>query len=316
MNADQAECVGPAQPTWAEEETTLAESNTTNEASVSSSASSPASYQLMLPRIKAVKEPRPITLDSMYIVTMVLGCLPRILQLRDQLLRLPDFAASLLDDLDDMARALQHAHGLYLQATKSPLALQSLLDRATVLRDLLLAEAVVHAKRGVINPDSFREVKKTAGHRGLVVDLQILVATLKEKLPELAGKSAVNAEELNSAVLLIDTLTEAIGTKEHSPAMREETIEIRAKAFSLLVESYEEVRNAVIYVRRREGDADSFAPSLYANRTRSSSAPSEDTATTGVHPVATPPATAPTSATADLNATLAQEGPFKRASQG
>jgi hypothetical protein len=111
------------------------------------------------------------------------------LQLREQLQKLPDFDPNLLDELDDMARALQHAHGLYLQATKSPQALQSLLDRATALRDLLLAEAVVQAKRGIVNPDAFREVKKTGGHRGLVVDLQILVATFNEKLSEIAGKA-------------------------------------------------------------------------------------------------------------------------------
>jgi hypothetical protein len=294
----------------------VADENSASESSVPSSDSSPASYQRLLPRIMAVTDQRPITVDVMYVVTLVLGCVARIEQLRAELLKMPDFQASLLDDLDDMARALQHAHGLYLQATKSPQALQNLLDRATVLRDLLHAEAIVQAKRGVVNPDSFREVKKNNGHRALVVDLQILVATLREKLSTLTGKSSVTGEELDSAVLLIDTLTQAIGTKEHTPAMREETIEIRTKAFALLVSAYEEVRSAVVYVRRRAADADNFAPSLYANRTaRTTPTPSEDTGSTGVHPVATP-APANTSASADLSATLTQNGPFKRASEG
>jgi hypothetical protein len=263
----------------------------------------------------SIKGERPINVDVMYVVTLILGTQARILALRDELVRLPDFDAQALDDLDDMARALQHAHGLYLQATKSPQALQSLLDRATSVRDVLLADAVALAKRGIFNPDSFREVKRNSGHRALVVDLQILVATFREKLAEIAGRSSVNAAELDNAVVLIDTLTEAIGTKEHSPAMREESIQIRAKAFELVVQTYDEVRNGVMYVRRRVGDADSIAPSLYSNRvsgTRSAPSSSDENATTGVHPVAQPAAPDVSPPSADLSATLAQNGPFKR----
>lgn len=167
-----------------------------------------------------------------------------------------------------------------------------------------------------MNPDAFREVKRNNGHRALVVDLQILVATFREKLAELNGKSLVTTEELDSATLLIDTLTEAIGLKEHSPQAREQTITIRAKAFTLVANAWEEVRHAVMYLRRRQGDADLIAPSLYSNRTsggKPSAPPSDDNATTGVHPLPSEAAAAPqTTPSADLSASLAQSGPFKR----
>lgn len=297
----------------------MPDTNIATEPQLPSTESSPAAYQRLLPQIMAEQEERPVNVDVMYVVTLILGSLPRIRALRDELLKLPGFEPSLIDDLDDQARALQHSHGLYLQATKSPQALQSLLDRATALRDVLLADATALAKRGLLNPDAFREVKRNNGHRALVVDLQILVATFNEKLSELSGRSSVNAEELNNAVLLIDTLTEAIGTKEHSPAMREETIQIRAKALNMVARNYEEVRNSVIYIRRRHGDADGIAPSLYSNRaapTRSAPSTNEDSGTTGVHPIAgnaaTPTLPSTTAASADLSATLAQNGPFKR----
>jgi hypothetical protein len=77
-----------------------------------------------------------------------------------------------------------------------------------------------------------------------VVDLQILVQTLREKLPDIQGKSHITAQELDEAVLLVDTLTQAIGTKEHSPQVREQTVSIRAKALRMVTNAWDEIRSA------------------------------------------------------------------------
>lgn len=286
---------------------------------LSGSESSPAAYAQLLPTIMAQDDERVVNVDVMFVVTLILGSLPTVRTLQPQLARLPDFDITLLDRIDDMVRALQHSHGLYLQATKSPVALQALIDRATDLREVFHADAIALAKRGVLNPDSFREVKRNNGHRALVVDLQILVQTLREKLPAIQGKSHVTAQELDEAVLLVDTLTQAIGTKEHSPQVREQTVTIRAKALRMVTNAWDEIRSATAWVRRREGDAERFAPSIYSNRASSKPAAEEadPNAATGVHPVASaePGATPDANPTTNLSAELAQKS-FKRSSEG
>lgn len=295
----------------------MADANSTAFAPLSSIESSPAAYEKLLPAIMAYEEARIVNVDVMFVVTLILGSLSQLETQREALARLDGFDIALLDQIDDMARALQHAHGLYLQATKSALPLQALIDRASALRDVLYADATALATRGVINADSFREVKRNNGHRALVVDLQILVQTLREKLPQITGKSHVTAQELDETVLLIDTLTQAIGTKEHSPQVREQTITIRAKALRMVTDAWDEIQAAVAWVRRRERDAEKFAPSFYSNRGSSKPAAQEPdaNATTGVHPVVTEPSATPVNPTTDFNAALSQTQ-FKRSGEG
>lgn len=47
-----------------------------------------------------------------------------------------------------------------------------------------------------------------------------------------------------------------------------EVSRIRQQELTLLVQSYEEVRRAVVYLRWHEADADTITPSLYAGRGR------------------------------------------------
>lgn len=280
--------------------------------------SSPASYARLLPKIMAVEGTIHINVEVMYVVTLVLGHLKQIEALRDALsATLKDFDRNALDELDDCARALQHAHGLYLQATKSPVALQGLVDNATQLRDVLLTDATALAKRGLLNADSFREVKRNNGHRALIVDLQVLVATFRERWTEIVGRTAVQAEELDRAIVLVDTLTQAVGSKEHSPVAQAEATAIREKAFLLLVRTYNEIREGVLYVRRKHGDGELIAPSLYTGRgagaKRGREQPDADESD-GLN-VATSAATeaqVPQSPAASLTANLSANGPFKR----
>jgi hypothetical protein len=277
---------------------------------------SPAAYQRLLPRIMAVQEERTINVDVLSVVLMTMAKLPGIYALRDVLVTLKDFDVAGLEDLDDVTRALLHSHGLYLQATKAPASLQSLVARSESLRDLFWSEAQTQIKRGNINPDSLREVKRSTGHRVLLTDLQILHTTLSEALPKLAGKTSITQAELDEVVLLIDTLAGALGNREYTQAAQQQATVIRAKAFTLLASIYDEVRAAVLYVRRKHEDGDEIAPSLYANRTAGTKRPPEEETpdpTTGVVPVA-PPAPSPTapSLTEELSSSLAQNGPIRR----
>lgn len=285
-----------------------------------SSELSPAAYQRLLPRIMAVQEERPINVDVLSVVLMILAKLPGIHALRDELRStLKDFDEAAFEDLDDVTRALLHSHGLYLQATKAPASLQSLVARCESLRDLFWAEAQTQIKRGNINPDSLREVKRSTGHRILLTDLQILRTTLSEVLPKLGGKTSIAQAELDEVVLLIDTLAGALGNRDYTQAAQHQATVVRAKAFQLLASIYDHVRAGVLYVRRAHGDGDEIAPSLYANRVTSAKRPAEEEApTTGIHPVVQPapgepvPSQPAPSLTEELKNSVAQSGPIKR----
>lgn len=260
-----------------------------------------------------------MNVDVLSVVLMVMGKLPRILMLRESLRTiLTDFNEADFDELDDVNQALLHGHGLYLKATKSPAPLQNLVQRAEPLRDVMYADAITQVKRGSINPDALREVKRTTGHRILLTDLQILHAVYREKLPELRGKTTVTPEELDEVMLLIDTLAHALGLREHSEVEQAEATIIRAKAFALLVSIYDNIRAGILYVRRHHGDGDDIAPSAYSNRSGAKRPAEEAPSDTGVRPVvaAEPENPAAASPSTDLSSALAQNGPFKRSSEG
>jgi hypothetical protein len=276
----------------------------------------------LLPKIMTVEGPLPhINVDVMIVVTSIIGRMKQIEAMTTVLTsKLKDFDPQLIADLDDYTRALQHAHGLYLQATKSPNALQSLLDQAAQQRELLHADAIALAKRNLLNADSFKDVKKTNGHRALIVDLQVLVATFRERWESVKDRTAVRPEELDSTVALIDTLTEAVGIKDASPAVQQQVTLIRQKAFALVTRAYDQIRAGLIYARREEGDADSIAPSLYVGRsnggkrqddTEIPEEPSDGLTTTPAQPNAATPASA-----SSLSANLAASGAFQRSNGG
>jgi hypothetical protein len=286
-----------------------------------------ASFELLNSRIMGVEGNTHINVDLMYVAMLTRAQVPAIQKIRPELeAKLKDFDASLIDDIDPMSRALQHAHGLYLQATKAPAALQSLVDAGTDLRELLFGEANTLVRRGLINADSIREVKRGPGYRPLILDLQILVQTFRERWAEIKERTGVKPEEIDAAEALVDTLTDAVITKDYSPAAQAHATVVREKAFLLLARTYGEVRDAVIYARRKEGDADLIAPSIYGNRSRRAQAAeeSEGSASTAdndqeASAEAKEKGTkaerpAQPSPVANLNAELDAAGQFKRAS--
>src|SRR5688572_7469907 len=107
-----------------------------------SSDLSPAAYQRLLPRIMAVEEERVVNVDLLSVVLMLMAKWPGIAEQREPLrTTLNDFDAASFDIAHDVVRAVLHAHGLYLQATKSPAPLHGLVARCEPLRDLFWSEA-------------------------------------------------------------------------------------------------------------------------------------------------------------------------------
>jgi hypothetical protein len=101
----------------------------------------------------------------------------------------------------------------------------------------------------------------------------------------------------------------AIGEKEQAPAVVADASARRARAFTLFVRAYDQVRRAVTYLRWEDDDADLIAPSLYRGRGAAkpkadgdvAPAPSADKTAPATPSVATTPATTKPSSSSAQN---------------
>lgn len=74
---------------------------------------------------------------------------------------------------------------------------------------------------------------------------------------------------MDEASRLGTTLLRAIGAKEVGEVRKDQSQDwslLRARAFRLLVNAYEELRRATLYVRWYQGDAAAYTPSLHSRQ--------------------------------------------------
>ena len=222
-------------------------------------------YHQVLPLLLAIpadKLPR-INLNVLDAVVTVLGLLPKLRELRDRMVHaLPEFNPEALDRLELDAAALAHADLLRRQTPESSKALQRVAAEAIRVRNLLRADAVPLAARGLIDTDALKAYDGTNGYKVLAFDLQILVQILQQDWERIEGRCAVTKAELAHATNLAVDILNLLGSPHEITAARQ----IRARAFKLFIEAYDEVRRAIVWLRWEHGDADGLAPSLYIKR--------------------------------------------------
>jgi hypothetical protein len=91
-----------------------------------------------------------------------------------------------------------------------------------------------------------------------------LAALIRDVWPKIAGKTMLQASELDQAETLADRIVTAVGHREQGPAVVATAAEDRQRAFTLFLNTYNQVRRAVHFLRWDQGDADAIVPSLYA----------------------------------------------------
>jgi hypothetical protein len=89
-----------------------------------------------------------------------------------------------------------------------------------------------------------------------------------------------------------------VGARDQGPAVVAEATDQRLRAFTLMLRTYEEARAAIGYLRRREEDAESIAPTLYPGKGKRRSSEPE-----------LPPATQPPTGSAPVSADITQPIP-------
>jgi hypothetical protein len=224
-------------------------------------------YERLLPEIKQVpsEDLLPINIDIQQAVTTALGAWPEIRNYRAKIVaETPQLDIARFDKYEAYARAVGYAHALYMTAIAPSGNLPPLAQRAVMLRDQILSDANALAKRGLINGERLKELNGPVGYRNVAFDLIALAALIRESWDNIVGKTAIDLKEIDNADDLGSQMVNEVGLREQAPAVVAETAEIRQQAFTLFVNTYDQVRRAINFIRWNEGDVDEIAPSLYA----------------------------------------------------
>ncbi len=269
-------------------------------------------FEQVKKEIQAISEQESlhVSLDIAASVITTQGAYPEVVALREQFARhLPTFDITKVDKLETYALAMFCTHVDFKAATDPPASLTELVNTAIVTRGVLLADVNALIARGLLAPGVIDNLQGSNGHKNVMMDLGTLASVLRKHAVKIAERSSVKPEELSAAEDLANKLGKAVGLREQSPLVIAEATRNRQAAFTLFVRTYDEVRAAVQFLRRAEGDADSIIPSLYTARGLRKRA-TEDAIEESVPPATeASPSTAPQPATTTaVNAS--ESGPF------
>lgn len=222
-----------------------------------------AAYDALEPELVALEsdELATINLDVPQVTSLVLGAVPGIDELSDEIVKLID--PRHVHNLRNYALAAWYAHLQALPPTKS--ALRALIEEATELRNTLLGDAENLARRGYFDSEAVAIIRAGQGHVDLANDLVALAAMFTHQRDEIAGKTPATEAEIARARKLGPELISALGKRDRNESASF-AADRRARAFTLLVRAYDQVRRALTFLRWNEGDADVIAPSLYKSR--------------------------------------------------
>ena len=199
-------------------------------------------------------------------VNAAMAAVPRIEEHRDGIVdQLPKHPIDLLDKLATYAQAAWYAHLVHAYSSNGPEVAKALIEEATKLRDGLLIAAEALAHRNLLDADAVAHIRKGSGNADTAGDLVALAALFKESWGKVNSKTAVERNEIDRAAELGPAVLVALHAKKHA-GKPVDTETQRARAFTLLVHAYDACRQALTYLRWKEGDADTIAPSLTKKR--------------------------------------------------
>lgn len=253
-----------------------------------------AAYNKKIDEIRAVPDAEilPHNLQINGAVTTILGALPEIAALGPEIAKLSQIDQKMVDGLGDYARAAAEANSRWAIAVGPSSDLIALYEEAANIREMLRSDSVALAARGLIDPARLGAFKGLTGYKNVAFDLVDYANLLREVWPKIQGKTAVTLPEIEHAKDVGERLVVAAGLKEQGPAAVQDVTRVRDQAYTLMLRAYDEARRAVSFLRWKQGDADTIAPSLYAGRNRSSSTDKSSASDTAnaASPAATPSA--------------------------
>jgi hypothetical protein len=228
-----------------------------------------SAFNRLLEIIRAVppQDFAPVNLDVMASVRTTEGVLPKIAVMKPIIAKvLVSFPMEFFDQLEDRALALGHAQTVY-ESTRHPTpSLQTLSRAASSAHGIALSEVNILAERGLIPKQKLANLKGGNGYWNRADDLFTLSEMVKSNWSKVSNRTTVTLAELDHLEQLADQINQALGVRKQHPEVQARAARERQAAYTLFIKAYNEVRAAIVYVRRNENDADTLMPSLYAKR--------------------------------------------------
>lgn len=243
-------------------------------------------FEALLPEMDALSDAELVipTVDIMSAVSIVLGAVPRLMELRPEIEReLPHFDLERFDELELYAKALHHANALFRMATSPKVSVAERANELTVIRDRLLTDAQSLANNGLLDPENLKACRTAPGYKALAADIALLLTVFKENWPRIRQRTPVTIEVLNDANDRAEELLEAVAGKERAVTAGEAG-ERRRRAFAIFARAYKDAQRAVGYLRPEGDEAEEIAPSLFTNAKRNRRRGEVEEAATGAEP--------------------------------
>ncbi|MBN8617009.1 MAG: hypothetical protein J0L92_40895 [Deltaproteobacteria bacterium] len=219
-----------------------------------------------------------VNLEIASATVTAIGVVPELRHHREALERRFDrHEADRVEKLELYARAASQAQAAYLAAAGAAPDLQVLSKRCVELRTMLLADATSLVHRKVIAAERLSGLQGPMGFKNQVTDLQQLVSIFEEHWDRIQGISPVRREDLEAAEDAANALFVGMGQREQAPPAVSEAADVRQRAFTLFVRTYDELRRAMSYLRWHEEDVDTIIPSLWAGKAQRKRAAPEPT---------------------------------------
>jgi hypothetical protein len=232
-----------------------------------------------------------INVDVPAAIAIAMSAQKRIANLREEIATLPKFNMAQFDKLPTYILAASYSHTLYVLATTPPAVLPTLEAEGNAQFDILMSNAVLLGKQGIVDTSPLQGIKTPNSYRTLAVGLTAIISFARSNWSKFEGKTALTMQDLDKGDVLALRILEAIGDKETLPATAAEATLTRQRAFMLFYNAYAQARRAVAYLRFDEGDAEEIAPSLYLSNARGKGAAERANPSEPVTPPSTNPAT-------------------------
>jgi len=165
-----------------------------------------------------------------------------------------------------LLEAVLFAREQWVAVTPDPARVRVLVAQADPLRKLLLRQwTPVLVKWGVFTQEQLDAWEAGSGHLDMGMDLVAVGEAWLARWADVAGRVPMLKPQVEQATELGRSLLAALGAKVENRALAAARDQYQ-RAFSLLVDAWDELRRGVVYLRWHDGDADELAPSLFALR--------------------------------------------------
>lgn len=225
------------------------------------------SYDILSPVMLALKPPevRTVNIDIRSSTTIVLAAIPKVLARRDEFVKqFPLFPIELMDTLELRTLALDYANSEHLASTKQLEPIGKLVERGAAWRTLLVGEVRYAALRDLIDDSPLDALGGNTGYRILASDLFTLSVLIRKNWARLDGKTQLTLAQLSEAEQVADHLIMAVGARTQPEHGFEPSADMRARAFTLFIVAYEQVRKwmATLF----EDEIDTILPQIRQGR--------------------------------------------------